>query len=726
MDKRKLPGRQIDLQIQGMTCAACANRIEKALAKLPGVSAQVNLATERARIETGKIGPDTAALIEAIRKTGYDAIPLEGMSRQQQKDRLSDWYRGELRLFFIAVLLTIPFLIQMTAMFAGSHHDILPRGLQWLLATPVQFWIGKRFYVGAWHSLRGGSANMDVLIALGTSMAYGFSAVVTAFDLSAQHVYFEASVAIITLVLMGKILEARAKGKASAAIEQLLSLQPKQTLVEREGQLVAVELSAIIVGDIIVVRPGERIAVDGEITEGESSIDESMLTGESMPVGKKPGMRVFAATQNLHGALRVRATGVGAKTRLADIVRLLEEAQASRAPIQRLADRIASVFVPIVVTIAGLTFAGWWLASGNLALALTHAVAVLVIACPCALGLATPTAIMVGSGRGAQSGLLFRDAAALERAGQIEMLCVDKTGTLTLGKPTVTDVLPAGDRSATYLIQLAASLEQNSEHPLASAMVEYATRHALSLVPVEDFAALPGQGIRGRLASKATVLASPGYFIGIGITIDTALIASLAAMGKTVVALAQHNRIMGYIAMADALRPGSMPALEKLRELNIEIIMVSGDHEATARAIANQLGIRDVRAEVLPGDKAAVIAKLKGRGHLIAMAGDGINDAPALAAADVGFAMSSGSDIAVEAADVTLMRNDLSGVADAVRLSRATLRKIRQNLFFAFFYNALGIPMAALGMLSPVIAGAAMALSSVSVVTNSLLLKRWK
>jgi P-type Cu+ transporter len=726
MDKRKLPGRQIDLQIQGMTCAACASRIEKALAKLPGVTAQVNLATERARIETGEAGPDAGALIEAIRKAGYDAVPLEGLSRQQQKDRHSEWYRGELRLFFISVLLTFPFIIQMAAMFAGSHHDLLPRELQWLLATPVQFWIGKRFYVGAWHSLRGGSANMDVLIALGTSMAYGFSAVVTALELSAQHVYFEASVAIITLVLMGKILEARAKGKASAAIEQLLTLQPKQTFVEREGQLVAVELSAIKVGDMIVVRPGERIAVDGEITEGTSSIDESMLTGESMPLTKKPGMRVFAATQNLHGALRVRATGIGAKTRLADIVRLLEEAQASRAPIQRLADRIAGVFVPIVVAIAGLTFAGWWLGSANPALALTNAVAVLVIACPCALGLATPTAIMVGSGRGAQSGVLFRDAAALERAGQIAILCVDKTGTLTLGKPAVTDVLPAGDWPATSLMQQAASLEQNSEHPLASAIVEYATRQALPLLPVEDFVAQPGQGVRGRLAGKSTVLASPGYFSGIGIAIDTTRVASLAELGKTVVALAQDDHMVGYIAMADALRPGSMSALEKLRELNIEVIMLSGDHEKTARAIANQLGIRDVRAEVLPGDKAAVIAQLKGGGRLIAMAGDGINDAPALAAADVGFAISSGSDIAVEAADVTLMRNDLSGVADAVRLSRATLRKIRQNLFSAFFYNVLGIPMAALGILDPVIAGAAMALSSVSVVTNSLLLKRWK
>jgi P-type Cu+ transporter len=726
MNENKLPGRRIDLQIQGMTCAACANRIEKALARLPGVTAQVNLATERARVTTGATAPDTAALIEVIRKAGYDAAPLEGLSPQQQKDRHAEWYSGELRLFFIAVLLTLPFIVQMVAMFAGNHHDLLPRGLQWLLATPVQFWIGKRFYVGAWNSLRGGSANMDVLIALGTSMAYGLSAVVTALDLSAQHVYFEASVAIITLVLMGKILEARAKGKASAAIEQLLTLQPKQTLLEQNGQLVAVESSAIKVGNIIVVRPGERIAVDGEITEGASSIDESMLTGESMPVEKKPGMRVFAATQNLHGSLRVRATGIGAKTRLADIVRLLEEAQASRAPIQRLADRIAGVFVPIVVAIAVLTFAGWWLANGNIALALTNAVAVLVIACPCALGLATPTAIMVGSGRGAQSGVLFRDAAALERAGQIGILCVDKTGTLTLGKPTVTDVLPAKDRSATYLIQQAASLEQNSEHPLAGAMLEYVAQQALSLVPVEDFAALPGRGIRGRLSGKSTVLASPGYFAGIGIAIDTVLIAALAAHGKTVVALAQDDHIVGYIAMADALRPGSRQALEKLRQLNIDVIMVSGDHKKTARAIADQLGIRDVRAEVLPGDKAAVVAQLKGKGHLIAMAGDGINDAPALAAADVGFAISSGSDIAIEAADVTLMRNDLSGVADAVRLSRATLRKIRQNLFFAFFYNALGIPMAALGMLNPVIAGAAMALSSVSVVTNSLLLKRWK
>ncbi len=728
-------GRTVELAIDGMTCAACATRIERALNNLPGTEAVVNLATERARVQFVPGRTDVAKLVETVRKAGYDARELARSTREEEKTRHAELYRKELRLFWIAVALTAPLLFQMGAMLTGGHSfryplegyaETLPRWLQWLLATPVQFWIGKRFYIGAWHALRGGSANMDVLIALGTSMAYLFSAVVAAFGLHGQHVYFEASAAIITLVLMGKLLEARAKGKTSAAIEQLLQLQPKRARVERNGEAVEVDLAAVVPGDIVVVRPGERVAVDGKVIDGASSVDESMLTGESMPVGKRSGSRVFAASQNQDGMLRLRATGVGAHTQLAEIVRLVEQAQGSKAPIQRLADQISGIFVPIVVAISTITFVAWWTLSGDFTQALINAVAVLVIACPCALGLATPTAIMVGSGRGAQSGILVRGAAALERAGKIRTLVVDKTGTLTLGKPAVTDVIPAPGSTESAVLQLAASLEGNSEHPLARAVLAHAREHEASLLPVEDFAAIPGSGVRARIAQQILLLGSPRFIKEQGVAIDDTTVLRLAGEGKTVVVLADSGAVLGYVAVADQPRPSSAAAISRLKALGVEVVMLTGDNAATARAIAGKLGISEFRAEVLPADKAAEISRLKMAGGLVAMAGDGINDAPALAAADVSFAISSGSDIAIEAADVTLMRNDLMSVADAIRLSRATLAKIFQNLFFAFFYNVVGIPLAAFGMLNPVIAGAAMALSSVSVVTNSLLLKRWK
>jgi Cu+-exporting ATPase len=720
------PARTVELAIDGMTCAACATRIEKALNKLPATAAAVNLVTERATVQFVPGRTEVAKLIETVRRAGYDARELAGVTRAEEKVRHKERYRRELRLFWIAVALSAPLLLQMGTMFTGEHAEGLPRWLQWLLATPVQFWIGRRFYAGAWHALRGGFANMDVLIALGTSMAYLFSAVVTAFGLHGQHVYFEASAAIITLVLMGKLLEARAKGRTSAAIEQLLELQPKRALVERNGHAVEVELAAVVPGDIVIVRPGERVAADGDVIDGASSVDQSMLTGESMPAGKRSGSRVFAATQNLDGMLRVRATGVGVHTQLAEIVRLVEEAQGSKAPIQRLADRISGIFVPIVVAISVMTFVAWWTLSGDFTQALINAVAVLVIACPCALGLATPTAIMVGSGRGAQSGILVRSAAALERAGKIRTLVVDKTGTLTLGKPAVTDVVPVPGSSASAVLELAASLEQNSEHPLARAVLARAREQKLPLLPVEDFAAVPGSGVRARIAHRVLMLGSPRYIRDQGVAIDDASVLRLAGEGKTVVVLADSGQAIGYVAIADQPRPSSAAAISQLKAIGIEVVMLTGDNASTARAIAGKLGISEFRAEVLPADKAAEIARLKGTGGLVAMAGDGVNDAPALAAADVSFAISSGSDIAIEAADVTLIRNDLMSVVDAIRLSRATLGKIFQNLFFAFFYNVLGIPLAAFGMLNPVIAGAAMALSSVSVVTNSLLLKRWK
>ena len=717
---------EVDLAVFGMTCAACAARVEKVLGTMAGVSASVNLATERAHVRLPGGNDALAGVIAAIRRAGYDAQLLEDDSREAEKTRHAREYRQQFHLFWISSALTLPLVLQMGAMFSGSHADYLPRGWQWLLATPVQFWIGWRFYAGAWHALRGGAANMDVLIALGTSMAYAYSAAVTAFGLHGLHVYFEASAAIITLVLMGKLLEARARGKTSGAIEKLLQLQPKQARVERDGRLVDIDLSGVVEGDLVLVRPGERIAVDGVVIDGASSADESMLTGESMPLAKRVGDRVYAATQNQSGALKIRATGVGARTQLADIVRLVEQAQGSKAPIQRLADRISGIFVPIVVALSVVTFVAWWTIAGDFTPALVNAVAVLVIACPCALGLATPTAIMVGSGRGAQSGILIRSAAALERAEKIRTLLVDKTGTLTSGKPVVTGIITAPEGNESEVLRLAAALEQYSGHPLAKAVLAHATDKGIALPAVPDFAAETGLGVSGSVEGRALHLGSPGLMRSRGIAIDEQAIRQLASSGKTVVVLAQAQTTLGYIAIADTPRPSSAAAVARLKDMNIEVVMLTGDNQATAAAIAAQLGIGAFRAEVLPGAKAAEVQRLKRPGHLIGMVGDGINDAPALAAADVSFAIASGSDIAIESADITLMRSDLMGVVDAIGLSRATLGKIRQNLFFAFIYNVLGIPLAAFGLLNPVVAGAAMALSSVSVVSNSLLLKRWK
>ena len=715
----------VDLAIDGMTCAACAVRIEKALGKLPGVEAVVNLATERARIRFPRGTADVPVLIATVRKAGYDARELAGVSREQEKLHHAGIYRREQRLFWISAAFTLPLVLQMATMFAGHHDELLPRALQWLLATPVQFWIGRRFYAGAWNASRSGAANMDVLVALGTSMAYLFSAAVTAFGMHDINVYFEASAAIITLVLMGKLLEARARGRTSAAVEKLLALQPRRAQVERDGRIEEIDLGLVVPGDLVIVRPGERIPVDGDVTEGASSVDESMLTGESMPVFKQAGNQTYAARQNQNGMLKIRATGVGSRTRLADIVRLVEQAQGSKAPIQQLADRISGIFVPVILALSVVTLSGWLIFDGNFTHALIAAVAVLVIACPCALGLATPTAILVGTGRGAQSGILIRSAGALERAGRIRTLVVDKTGTLTLGKPVVTAVLPAAGHDESTVLQLAASLEQHSEHPLALAVLARARDAGVALRPVSEFNAITGMGVRARIDGQTYLLGSP-RFVGGGQAAIGDGVRQLTATGATAVVLADENRVVGMIGIADEIRPTSASAIARLHDLGIEVIMLTGDNEATAAAIAARLGIDRFRAGVLPGDKATEVGRLKQHGGVVAMVGDGINDAPALAAADVSFAIGSGAQIAIEAADITLMRNDLTGVADAIRLSRATLGKIRQNLFFAFFYNVLGVPLAALGMLNPVIAGAAMALSSVSVVTNSLLLKRWK
>jgi len=727
-----VPLQLAEFQIYGMTCVACATRIEKALNKIEGVEATVNFASETARVRyvPGLATPELLA--GAIRKAGYEASERVEANTAEEKARREHAYRAELRLFWISVAFSLPLLLQMFSMFGQAHTELLPRWLQLALATPVQFWIGRRFYVGGYKALRGGGANMDVLIALGTSMAYGLSAVVTLFGLHHLHVYFEASAVIITLVLMGKLLEARAKLGTSAAIEALIRLQPKTARVERDGALVEVPVASMQIGDIFVVRSGESIPVDGLVASGESGVDESMLTGESLPIHKRSGDKVYAGTLNQQGLLRCRAEGVGAATMLAGIIRLVREAQGTKAPIQRLADQVAGVFVPVVVAISALTFALWWGIGGELAPALVNAVAVLVIACPCALGLATPTAIMVGTGRGAQVGVLVKNAVALEQAEKIRTLIVDKTGTLTEGRPVVTDAVAAEGFSEHDLVAAAASLESGSAHPLAHAVLEYAKQQGIASAPMREFSSITGKGVQAVLAVPALggeqtlLLGAPAFLVESGLAIDAAAIGPLVEQGKTVIAVGGGGRILGYLAIADKLRASSREAVGKLKSMGIDVVMLTGDNAATAKAIAAAAGVSNYKAQVLPGEKAAAVAEFKTEGRVVGMVGDGVNDAPALAAADVSFAIGAGSDVALEAADIALMRNDLLSVVDAISLSRATLSKIRQNLFFAFIYNVLGIPLAAAGMLNPVIAGAAMALSSVSVVSNSLLLRRWR
>ena len=710
--------RVVEFSIAGMTCAACSARLEKVLNRQAGMQANVSLAAERARVRLSAAA-DEAAVIAAVAKAGFKAEPVDAGTREREKLEKLRQYRQELRRFWIAVALSLPLLGQMAFMFGEhGHANELPRWLQFALATPVQFWIGARFYRGAWNALRSGGANMDVLVVLGTSMAWGFSSAVTGLGLE-QHVYFEGGAVVITLVLLGKLLEARAKARTSEAIESLVRLQPKVARVERAGLWVELPVESLMPGDIFMVRPGESVPVDGEVVDGESSVDEAMLTGESMPVAKGPGGRVFAATINSQGALRCRATGVGESTLLAGIIRLVGEAQASKAPVQRLADRIAAVFVPVVCGIAALTFIAWWWVSSDFSQALVNAVAVLVIACPCALGLATPTAIMVGTGQGARAGILIRNAEALERAEQIRILAVDKTGTLTLGRPSLVEVQGVG-ADQDQAVVWAAALEQGSEHPLAHAILAHAPD--APPLPVSDFKAWPGRGVEGTVDGRFLRLGTPEW-LGVG---DDALCTRWRAQGRTVVSLVDGEHLLAWFAIADQPRPGSRAALARLLARGIRVVMLTGDHPQTAAAIARELGIDEFRAGVLPGDKAAAVTDLKATGLAVGMVGDGVNDAPALAAADVGFAMGGGSDVAIEAADITLIGADLGAVVDAIELSQLTISKIRQNLFFAFIYNVLGIPLAALGWLNPVVAGAAMAMSSVSVVSNSLLLRRWR
>jgi Cu+-exporting ATPase len=735
---------RVTASVRGMHCAACVGKVERALRGVAGVEgASVNLATEQASVAFDPTRTDFGALQAAVTATGYElATPHAGESPEDGAGLRADEERATRRKMIAGIVLSIPIVVGgMPEFFPWVPQALRQPWLMLVLATPVQFWVGASFHRGFLHDLRYRSASMATLVALGTGAAYFFSVAVTfwphVFMALGAMTYFETSAVVITLVLLGRWLEARARGRTSDAIRRLLSLAPRTARVLRDGREVDIPTDEVLIGDLVRIRPGERIPVDGVVVEGSSAVDESMLTGESLPVGKGPGAPVYAGTINRSGSFVFRATRVGADTTLARIIRLVAEAQGSRAPIQRLADRVAAVFVPVVLGIAALTFVGWALLgpSPSLLYGLTNAVAVLVIACPCAMGLATPTAIMVGTGKGAEHGVLIKSAAALEQLHRVGVIVFDKTGTLTVGRPTVTEVVPAADVGEEEVVALAAVLEQGSEHPLAEAIVSRAKERGLAMPPVTDFSSVPGQGIGGRGPNGRVFLGNRRLMKMRGVDVSALEVRAqaLARDGKTVMFLALGSRLLGVIAAADVLKPEAPAAVAALRARGIDVVMLTGDQRATAEAIARQAGITRVIAEVLPEAKAFEVRRLRDEGRLVAMVGDGINDAPALAQADVGIAMGSGTDIAIESADVTLMRGDLGGVVAAVDLSRATIRVIRQNLVWAFGYNVLLIPVAA-GvlyplwgiLLSPILAAAAMAFSSVSVVTNSLRVKRWR
>ena len=734
-----VPHATLDLAIEGMTCASCVGRVERALAAVPGVlEASVNLATNRAHVlyAANAAADFSSQLIAAVKRAGYEALRVQAGASPSVAPRRHDagW-----RLT-LAALLSAPLALPMLGELFGAHW-MLPVGWQFLLATPVQFWLGARFYRAGWMALRAGSGNMDLLVALGTSAAYGLSLYLWWREPQGMpHLYFESAAIVITLVLFGKWLEARAKLRTLDALQALRALRPDTATVRRGGVEHSVALAEVQVGDEVIVRPGERVPVDGLLIEGRSHFDESLLTGESLPVAREAGdasERVTGGAINGEGFVVLRTTAIGAETTLARIVRMVESAQARKAPIQQTVDRVSAVFVPVVVAIAALTLLGWGFANGDWAAALVHAVSVLVIACPCALGLATPATLMVGTGLAAQRGILVRDAQALESMRQVRVVAFDKTGTLTEGRPRLVATLPVsgGDRDA--LLQEAAALQAGSEHPLARAVTQAATTAGLAPLVAQGVRAVAGRGIEGRLGTQALQLGSSRWMAELGLAIEPLLAAraaTLQAEGNSVSWLTaaesgQAPRLRGLLAFGDAPKANAAAAVEALHALGVKTVLLSGDNRGAAQAVARLLGIDDVRAEVLPADKARVVASLREglpSGAKVAMVGDGINDAPALAAADVGLAMATGTDVAMETAGLTLMRGDPMLVAQALALSRAVTAKIRQNLFWAFFYNVVGIPLAALGALSPVVAGAAMALSSVSVVGNALLLRRWR
>lgn len=717
---------RIELSLSGMTCAACATRIEKVLSKMDGViKANVNLASEKATVKyiNGKTDVDT--LIGRVKKTGYDAKPAVKENAEAEKAIKEQQYKKQRNAFIIGALISIPFLVAMIGEFTGNHALMMPGWLQFILATIVQFTIGWRFVRGAYNSLRGGSANMDVLVALGTLAAYLYS---TALLLTGTEsgFYFEASVIIITLIILGKVLEARAKGQTSEALKKLMGLQAKTAHVIRNGETVDVPVEDVESGDLLLIKAGEKIPVDGEIVEGQTSVDESMLTGESLPVEKEQGNMLIGATINKHGSIKMKATKVGKDTALSQIIRMVEEAQGSKAPIQNLADKISGIFVPIVIGIAILTFLITFYFY-DFSAALVSAVAVLVIACPCALGLATPTAIMVGTGKGAEHGVLIKGAEYLQLIRNVDAIVLDKTGTITKGEPEVTDVMAFGlDKDE--LLRWVASAETGSEHPLGQSIIQKAKEKKIQLSDATNFEAVPGHGIYASIDGKRLAVGNKKLMERENILLESykTEIEALEEQGKTVMMAAEDGSLLGYVAVADTVKKTSRQAIRELKELGIEVIMMTGDNERTAQAIAAEVGVDRVLAEVLPEGKAEQVEKLKQEGKKVAMVGDGINDAPALATADVGIAIGTGTDIAIEAADITLMSGDLLAIVETIQLSQATMRKIKQNLAWAFGYNILLIPVAAFGLLNPILAGAAMAFSSVSVVTNTLFLKRWK
>ncbi|WP_439575812.1 heavy metal translocating P-type ATPase [Phreatobacter sp.] len=730
-------GRAVTLDITGMTCAACAARVETVVGRLPGVaSVSVNLPLERADVLLGAGGSETA-VVAAVENAGYGAALRKGTARERrlaaqerEATRLAE-ERQTLVLFALAALLSVPLVLPML---------LGPLGLPWqpspwtefVLATPVQFIAGWRFYRGAFKAIRSGAATMDVLVALGTSAAYGFSAwmVLRHGDHAHGHLYFEGAAVIIALVLFGKVLETRARRGTTEAVRALVALRPQTARVERGGALVETGVDAVTEGERIIVHPGERFPVDGVVAEGRTEADESLVTGESLPVAKEPGDRIIAGALNGGGRIVMTATAVGEDTTLARITRMVEAAQTGKAPVQRLVDRISAVFVPVVIVVAILTFGVWMMLGADGERALVAAVSVLVIACPCALGLATPAALVAGTGAAARAGILVKDIEVLERAGEVDTVVLDKTGTLTLGRPEVAAIVPADGRARADVLALAGSLQAASEHPLGKAMVRAAQVEGLEAAPVEGFRAVIGEGVEGRVGGAVALAGRFGWVTGQGVDLDALAddARRLEAGGATVAALALGGRAVGLVALADALHPHARDAVAALKAQGRRAMMVTGDAEGPARRVAAAVGIAmaDVRFGVRPAGKVEVIRELVTAGARPAMVGDGINDAPALAAATVGMAMGEGTDAAIETAQVALMRSDPKLVPGALVIARRTIAKIRQNLFWAFAYNVIGIPLAAMGFLTPALAGAAMALSSVSVVTNSLMLRNWK
>ncbi|MCU1751420.1 heavy metal translocating P-type ATPase [Pseudomonas sp. 6D_7.1_Bac1] len=723
-----VPSHSLELSIGGMTCASCAGRVERALSKITGVTrVSVNLANERAHLELlGQIEPHV--LIGAVSKAGYIASvwQAEQSTHTDQEQRL----RRERWSLLLAIALALPLVLPMLIQPFGLHW-MLPAWAQFALATPVQFIFGARFYVAAWKAVKAGAGNMDLLVALGTSAGYGLSIYlwVTASAGGEPHLYFEASAVVIALVLLGKYLESRAKRQTASAIRALEALRPERAIQVIDGHEQDVAISALRLGDLVLVKPGERFPVDGEVVEGQSHADEALISGESLPVPKQPGDKVTGGAINGEGRLLVRTQALGAETVLARIIRLVEDAQAGKAPIQRLVDKVSQVFVPVVLLLALATLIGWWLYGAPLETAVINAVAVLVIACPCALGLATPTAIMAGTGVAARHGILIKDAQALERAHEVSVVVFDKTGTLTSGTPRIAH-LRAIDGNEATLLQQAGALQRGSEHPLAKAVLDACAERDLSVADVSASQSLTGRGIAGTLEGRRLALGNRRLLEESGLSAGPLADAAKAweAEGRTLSWLVEQSpapRVLGLFAFGDTLKPGALQAIEELQGQHIGSHLLTGDNRGSARVVAEALGIRNVHAEMLPAEKASTVTELKKTG-VVAMVGDGINDAPALAAADIGIAMGGGTDVAMHAAGITLMRGDPRLVPAALEISRKTYAKIRQNLFWAFVYNLIGIPLAAFGLLNPVLAGAAMALSSVSVVSNALLLKTWK